>query len=271
MVGWWGGSEAFEGVCKMTSMTSSLEALAGRLAKAKELLEDIEGRLVSLAPEEQTLGRLSEELSSMLEDLREAPCVPLPKLPEGWKPGMFAEGVRARVGAGFSAADQSMDQMVGHIAGLGGEVVRHAAGIRRFMDQFHQALKNVRKFQVDQMHEATEVLSVEALERASEERRRFGRGSRPPVKVVLAVGETRIAGMALDLGVGGLFLATEEDLELGTLVHVSMELPGPSVVSGDGAVVWARSRGSGQRGLGIEFVAIDEQTRRRIAAYSGEN
>jgi hypothetical protein len=254
----------------MTSMTSSLEALTVRLAEAKTLLDEIEVRLAELAPQEQALSLLSDELSQLLGELSEGPSRPLPRLPAGWKPGMFAEGVQARVGPELSALGQSMEQMVNHLTELGGEVARHAEGIRRFTGQFHQALKEGQRLQLDQQHEATEILSVEVLETVSEERRRFGRGSQPPLKVILTAGGTRIAGTALDLGVGGLFVSTDEEVELGTLVHVSVELPSQSVVSGDGAVVWARSEGSGQRGLGIEFVAIDERTRGCIAAYSGE-
>jgi len=255
----------------MTSMTGLLEAHTARLAEAKELLTEMEERLAALVPQEQTLGCLSGELSQMLEELGQEPPEPVPRLPAGWEPGMFESGIQARVGPQLSALGQFIAQTLEHLRGLNGEIARHEDGIRRFTSQFRQAQKGVRRLQLEEQHEKTEILSAEVLEAASEERRRFGRGSRPPVKVVLDAGEVRSSGMALDLGVGGLFLATEDDLELGTLVHVSMELPGSSVVSGDGAVVWARAEGPGRRGLGIEFVAIDEQTRARIAAYSGES
>ena len=69
------------------------------------------------------------------------------------------------------------------------------------------------------------------------------------------------------IGEGGLFLATEEPLAVGTPLHLKLTGDSGKAVEIEGAVVWVRRRGEGPGppGMGIQFEGLDDARREAIA------
>jgi uncharacterized protein (TIGR02266 family) len=84
-------------------------------------------------------------------------------------------------------------------------------------------------------------------------------------------GDNRLlAGNTENVSVGGIFVGTPEEFELGTLVHVVCELPGGDVVEADGMVTWSRPALPGRAaGVGVEFIALSPDDRKRLEAVPG--
>ena len=77
------------------------------------------------------------------------------------------------------------------------------------------------------------------------------------------------AGETANLGVGGLFIATENLLQVGREIALNLDLPEAGALSLKGEVAWRRPQGSteGPAGLGIRFVELQEEMRSSIEAF----
>lgn len=90
------------------------------------------------------------------------------------------------------------------------------------------------------------------------ERRRFPRES---VTLQVRVEEPNrlLSGRSEDVSVGGIFVVSPHDFELGQLLHVTCVLPSGRQTHADGVVAWLREgKGNVKPGVGIEFLALDD-------------
>jgi uncharacterized protein (TIGR02266 family) len=79
---------------------------------------------------------------------------------------------------------------------------------------------------------------------------------------------TTSAGVVLDVSEGGLFLATDQRLPIGTEVELEFSLPDGPPISVRGEVRWHRAHAEAARnGMGLRFLQPAPADRRRIAAY----
>ena len=79
--------------------------------------------------------------------------------------------------------------------------------------------------------------------------------------------------VASDISVGGLFLKTENPKAVGTTVYLRFALSdGLPLIEGIGEVVWCHDKpeSDSSRGMGIEFVSLDEESRKLIESIVGE-
>lgn len=95
------------------------------------------------------------------------------------------------------------------------------------------------------------------------------RESREPVVLVVDYdgAEDLIGDYTENLSTGGTFIHTDRVLEVGTEVQLVLSFPGlVHPIPIDGQVRWARGSGmeTEGRGIGIEFVRMDEQARDRL-------
>jgi len=105
---------------------------------------------------------------------------------------------------------------------------------------------------------------VEVLSSDGGERRRFPRGNLS-LETRLEGPNRLLLGASENVGVGGVFLATNEFFELGTLVSVTLRLPNGLAVQADGVVSWIRERSSGNYpGIGVEFLALSDADRETL-------
>jgi len=98
-----------------------------------------------------------------------------------------------------------------------------------------------------------------------DERRRHRRDSMS-VEVRLQDGGSSLEGSAENVSVGGLFVSTSAEFELGALLHVSCTLPDGRVVRADGLVSWTRGQDVDvDPGIGVEFLAMSDEDRELLA------
>jgi uncharacterized protein (TIGR02266 family) len=101
-------------------------------------------------------------------------------------------------------------------------------------------------------------------EATGRERRKFHRES---VMLQVKVEEPNrlLSGRASDVSVGGIFVVSPHDFELGQILHVTCVLPSGRQAHADGVVAWLRDgAGDVDPGVGIEFLALDEQDREQL-------
>lgn len=95
------------------------------------------------------------------------------------------------------------------------------------------------------------------------------------LKARLAWNDRLVSGRVESVGHGGLFVATEEKLELGTLVHIECVLPQGKTAEADGVVAWKRESKEGTLpGVGIELLALSEtwhEAMEEVLSGAGEN
>lgn len=95
--------------------------------------------------------------------------------------------------------------------------------------------------------------------------RRRHRRDTMAVEVRLDEGGASFSGSTENLSVGGLFISTAAEFELGTLLHVSCTLPDGRVVRADGLVSWMRTTDSdAEPGIGVEFLALSDEDRQTL-------
>lgn len=87
------------------------------------------------------------------------------------------------------------------------------------------------------------------------------------VLVGVSSGSDSFSGWGTNLSAGGVFVNSSLALQVGTKVHVLLQLPGHSECSLDGRVAWVKpfAPGVDEPGMGIEFVEPDADTRKLIA------
>ncbi|MBM4355235.1 MAG: hypothetical protein FJ109_15865 [Deltaproteobacteria bacterium] len=102
---------------------------------------------------------------------------------------------------------------------------------------------------------------VEVLSSDPAERRRHPRGNLS-IEIRLQNPHRLLAGSSENVSVGGVFVATNEAFELGSLVSLTLRLPNGLTVRADGVVSWIRERSSGTfPGIGVEFLALADTDR----------
>ena len=77
------------------------------------------------------------------------------------------------------------------------------------------------------------------------------------------------AAETANIGVGGLFIATENLLQVGRAIALNLDLPESGTLSLKGEVAWRRPSpsGEGPAGLGIKFVELQEEMRDAIEQF----
>ncbi len=104
----------------------------------------------------------------------------------------------------------------------------------------------------------------EDAEPSGRDRRRFPRGALS-AEVRLTGSDVSLRGETENVSAGGLFFTTDYPVELGRMVHVVCEVPRGEAVRADGVVVWVRgSRPGVEAGIGVEFVAVSEDHKKRL-------
>jgi len=102
------------------------------------------------------------------------------------------------------------------------------------------------------------------------ERRRHPREN-VSLQVRLEGPDQLLSGSSENVSVGGVFIETPRNIDLGTLLHVICTLPDESVVEADGVVSWKRQeRDEVPAGVGVEFLAMSEQDRSALDRLKGE-
>jgi uncharacterized protein (TIGR02266 family) len=73
-------------------------------------------------------------------------------------------------------------------------------------------------------------------------------------------------GWGTNLSAGGVFVNSSHSAPVGARVSVLLQLPGHSECKLAGRVAWAQPQGPGvdEPGMGVEFLAPDEETRRLV-------
>jgi uncharacterized protein (TIGR02266 family) len=98
------------------------------------------------------------------------------------------------------------------------------------------------------------------------------------VEVIVAVraGGEDFAGMAQNVGVGGIFVATARSRPIGERIEVTFTLPGrDEAVAVDAEVRWMRERGSSENhnraaGMGLKFLNLPMESRFEIETFLNE-
>lgn len=74
------------------------------------------------------------------------------------------------------------------------------------------------------------------------------------------------SGWGTNLSAGGVFVNSNHYPPVGTRVSVLLQLPGHSECKLNGRIAWAQPAGAGvdEPGMGIEFLDVDEGTRRLV-------
>ena len=104
----------------------------------------------------------------------------------------------------------------------------------------------------------------EDAEPSGQDRRRFPRGALS-AEVRLTGSDVSLRGETENVSAGGLFFTTDYPVELGRMVHVVCEVPRGGAVRADGVVVWTRgSRPGVEAGIGVEFVAVSDEHKKRL-------
>lgn len=90
------------------------------------------------------------------------------------------------------------------------------------------------------------------------------------LKMSIRNGEKVYTSKTLDISHGGIFLATEEQLEIGELIDMTFQIPNSDqVVTAVGKVAWVGRGGAGQStaGVGVKFSKIDPKDLKLIVDY----
>jgi len=90
------------------------------------------------------------------------------------------------------------------------------------------------------------------------------------LRVTLSGVEGLLAEQVTNISAGGIFVRTERDLPIGTLLSMALELPdGDRPAPVQGKVVHARPSHS-ETGIGVQFVSDDDAFRGRVDRYINE-
>lgn len=93
---------------------------------------------------------------------------------------------------------------------------------------------------------------------------RYSKSSKTPAD------DTYQKAIRQNIGVGGVKLILDEKLEVGTLLAIHLDLPsasGPSPVFATARVAWVEQEPEDRFGVGMEFIDIDEEDRKKILDY----
>lgn len=234
-----------------TIMDRSREII-GRLDLLSRHVQEVRSLELQLKGAESVLQQLIRNLGA--RDLQRKLEL-TPECPEGRGERSVAQGLISIEGdwdATFRRTGAMVSDLLTQVKGFTEELsVRHAM-VQELIDEAHERSQIPTTPSEDKTQLFTPTVAVDG-----DDRRRHPRGNRP-VPVTLLVGNEQLSGVASDVSAGGLFFPTDTFIELGTLVHLRMEVAMGTLVSADGAVVWAR-RGDGRRpgGLGVEIVALE--------------
>ncbi len=179
-------------------------------------------------------------------------CLRLADLPFG---GLFVPGAAA---AETEAGDPVVIrvEVPGHEAvSLPGAVVFHRAAGGDRPDGVGVGLFSHAGHRLEALVEALEGSVTELAAR---------RAHRHPT--VLPVTLTGAGDRALNLSLGGMFVATASEVAVGAEVPFELHLPGEAALPLHGEVTW-KGHWAGHRGVGVRFLWREPAARSRLAAY----
>ena len=108
---------------------------------------------------------------------------------------------------------------------------------------------------------------------SNDEKRRDSRSSFD-IKIGVSTHHRLFVGLMANISTGGLFVATEEDLERGDRVEVRFQIPGSDhVFHKEAEVCWTRPYddnnldNSARAGAGVRLVGLDDEERRMLNAF----
>ena len=93
-------------------------------------------------------------------------------------------------------------------------------------------------------------------------------------EVTLESGHAFYVGFTGNVSAGGLFVACDVPLAVGTLVHLHFSLPSGEVVDTEGEVRWVRPpeiRSPYPAGMGVRFSGLADDAQRAVEAYVAEH
>lgn len=92
--------------------------------------------------------------------------------------------------------------------------------------------------------------------------------TRKKFQVVFASEHEFVTAFTIDLGVGGLFLKTDQILDVGEKVYLEFNLPETQdLVEAEAEVRWIRMKGGKDDGMGVKFTALSQDDFSKIATY----
>jgi len=98
------------------------------------------------------------------------------------------------------------------------------------------------------------------------ERRKIAR-TQVRLQVFFATRDEFVAAFTVDLGVGGLFIATEQLLAAGERLYLQFNLPGTDrLIEAEAEVRWTKTDGQ-TPGMGVRFLAMQQADFIELAAY----
>ena len=92
------------------------------------------------------------------------------------------------------------------------------------------------------------------------------------LKIGLNTQHNFYTGFTGNISEGGVFIATEAPLEIGSVVSLSFKLPNaPNEINVDGEVRWIKERSATDRhtspGMGIHFINLDNKSKKIIEEF----
>jgi len=263
----------------------NLELHLGRLRAALDELYSTQGRLTELQQLDETVAALEEAARAELvsAELTDE----LGKLEDSLRPSYTLRDALTRelsdligrlitmLEESAGLADQTTERFEAAISAAMKALQQKRAGLEAVMHRVKLIRLEREKLQSDLPSVFEETMPfdpTQGLEPSQEdlERRRHRRDD-IAITVQLEGPNRLLSGSTENVSVGGVFIATPHDFELGTLIHVTCGLPDGRTVEGDGIVSWKRQqRGHAEPGVGVEFLAMAESDRRILDEVAGD-
>lgn len=99
------------------------------------------------------------------------------------------------------------------------------------------------------------------------EKRQFGRVTKR-LEICFGSYDEFVESYAENLGMGGLFVLTEEPAKIGEKVYIQFNLPETEyVIQCEGEVKWLKKQGERYLGMGIGFASLNDEDRDLIDNY----
>ena len=240
-------------VAALDEMVTGLEHEAREMLSGAEFTDELQTLEKSLTASDKLRRALNWELTELVKGLKEMVQ----------KAADRAIETRGHFERSIDSALQALEQKR---VGLDIVISRTRAiqeERRRLRAELPEAFEETMPFEdfeePEEPEEPEELESTVEPSSADSDRRR-----RPRNQMAISVkleGHTRLLrGSTENVSVGGMFINTQEDIELGSMLNVSCALPGGRVVRADGLVTWVRDAAEGVvPGIGVEFMAMSDE------------
>lgn len=253
--------------------TTRFASLIGRLLAVRDLLDPVDMIVIELERARQLAAEVSQReqelrgefgqhgLAQEFDRLEDPPRFDCDALLKEW------ELVRDRLAAALTTIEKDLKQFrnetIDGLAATGRDLEARLAALEALAGQLRERLEAEAAALAQEQTSAFEGEPTRPIAEGPERRRHPRESSSLEFRIEGA--NRLLAASSENLSVGGVFIETTDDVELGTLLHISCSLPGGRVVEADGVVAWKREGSAGQTpGVGIEFLAMAEEDREAL-------